>query len=117
MIEFLQRIVDMDTATENQDGVEALAQLMAQTMTEMGLSVERREGTRPTQEWVSRAFMGDRHGSAIAPSVPTALALFTSSHAPVACRLSCYTHARTRPSRESSSAPIVIAAWISPTCV
>jgi glutamate carboxypeptidase len=69
MIDFLRRIVDMDTATENQDGVEALAQLMAETMTQMGLSVERREGTRDTQEWVSRAFMGDRSGSAIAPSV------------------------------------------------
>ena len=32
LIDFLRRIVDMDTATENREGVEALASLMADTM-------------------------------------------------------------------------------------
>ncbi|HVO89023.1 MAG TPA: M20/M25/M40 family metallo-hydrolase [Casimicrobiaceae bacterium] len=69
MVDFLHRIVDMDTATENRDGVEALAQLMAQTMNGIGFAVERREGVAPAEEWLGEAFLGDAAARGIAPSV------------------------------------------------
>jgi len=69
MIEFLRRIVNMDTATENMDGVEALARLMADTMKQIGFSVERRDAIRPPLEWVNKGFLGDRGCPGIAPSV------------------------------------------------
>ena len=47
LIAFLRRIVDMDTATEHRDGVEALAQVMSQTMADIGFDVERREVKPP----------------------------------------------------------------------
>ena len=69
MVDLLRRIVNMDTATENLEGVEALARLMADTMKGIGFSVERREAVRPSLEWVNQAFLGDRGAPGIAPSV------------------------------------------------
>lgn len=69
MVEFLRQIVNMDTATENMDGVEALAALMADTMKQLGFSVERRPAVRPPLEWVNKGFLGDRGCPGIADSV------------------------------------------------
>ena len=69
LIAFLQRIVDMDTATEHRDGVEALAQVMSHTMTDMGFVVERREVKPPKEQWVYDAFIGHRGAAGIAPAV------------------------------------------------
>ena len=40
LVDFLRRIVDMDTATENREGVEALASVMADAMRKIGFTVE-----------------------------------------------------------------------------
>jgi glutamate carboxypeptidase len=42
---------------------------MAESMQQMGFSVERRDAVQPPHEWVNRAFLGDRGAPGIAPSV------------------------------------------------
>lgn len=69
LVNFLRRIVDMDTATENREGVEALASLMAEAMRKVGFAVERREVAAPAEAWLYRAFLGDRAAAGIAPAV------------------------------------------------
>ena len=68
-IAFLERIVNIDTATENRDGVEALAVIMADTMREMCFEVRRRELPPPPEQWIYDAFMADRGDAGIAPMV------------------------------------------------
>ena len=79
MIDFLRRIVDMDTATANQDGVEALALLMADTMEKCGFDVERRPAT------TSAARLGDPrlHGRAVRPAALRPACCAGSRAAPV----------------------------------
>ncbi|HET9025252.1 MAG TPA: M20/M25/M40 family metallo-hydrolase [Burkholderiaceae bacterium] len=69
MVELLRQVVNMDSASENLEGVEALARLMADTMARMGFAVERRDAVRPAQEWINRAFLGERGAKGVAPSV------------------------------------------------
>ncbi len=73
-IAFLQKIVDMDTATENRAGVEALASIMADTMRGIGFHVQRREVAPPPEQWIYDAFMADRGDAGIAPMVECRLA-------------------------------------------
>ena len=68
-IAFLRQIVDMDTATENRDGVEALAQLMVDTMRGLGFAVERRAIEPPAERWVYDAFLGHRGAAGMADGV------------------------------------------------
>ena len=69
LIDFLRRIVNMDTATANRPGVEALAALMAAELAGLGFAVERPAGVRPEQAWLDDAFMGAEAGKGIAPGV------------------------------------------------
>lgn len=47
----------MDTATENREGVERLADLMAASLTALGFSVERTAPVAPPHGWVDAAFL------------------------------------------------------------
>lgn len=69
LIAFLQQIVDMDTATEYRAGVDAIAQLMTDTMRGLGFEVTRRETAPPPEQWIYDAFMADRGDGGIAPMV------------------------------------------------
>ncbi|MBK9607460.1 MAG: M20/M25/M40 family metallo-hydrolase [Betaproteobacteria bacterium] len=74
LIDFLRRIVNMDTSTANRPGVEALAALMATELAGLGFAVERPAGVRPEQDWLDAAFMGAEAGKGIAPGVVGRLA-------------------------------------------
>ena len=69
LIAFLQRLVDIDSATELRDGVETLARLMEDTMRGIGFDVTRREVAPPPEQWIYDAFMADRGDAGIAPAV------------------------------------------------
>ena len=69
LIAFLQRLVDIDSATELRDGVEAVARLMEDTMRGIGFDVTRREVAPPPEQWIYDAFMADRGDAGIAPAV------------------------------------------------
>jgi glutamate carboxypeptidase len=69
MVAFLGRIVDMDTATLERAGVEALARLMAERLQALGFTVERRDPAEPPHAWITAAFLEGRGAAAIAPAV------------------------------------------------
>ncbi len=69
LLELLERIVNMDTATEHREGVERLADLMAASLTALGFSVERTAPVAPPERWVDAAFLWGRGAAAIAPGV------------------------------------------------
>ena len=69
LIAFLQRLVDIDSATELRDGVETVARLMEDTMRGIGFDVTRREVAPPPEQWIYDAFMADRGDAGIAPAV------------------------------------------------
>jgi acetylornithine deacetylase/succinyl-diaminopimelate desuccinylase-like protein len=69
LIAFLQRLVDIDSATELRDGVETVARLMEDTMRGIGFDVTRREVAPPPAQWIYDAFMADRGDAGIAPAV------------------------------------------------
>lgn len=69
LITFLQRLVDIDSATELRAGVETVARLMEDTMRGMGFDVQRREVSPPPEQWIYDAFMADRGDAGIAPAV------------------------------------------------
>ena len=61
----MQRLVDIDSATELRDGVEAVARLMEDTMRGIGFDVTRREVAPPPEQWIYDAFMADRRDAGI----------------------------------------------------
>ena len=69
LIAFLQRLVDIDSATELREGVETVARLMETTMRDMGFAVRRVETPPPPEPWIYDAFMADRGQAGIAPAV------------------------------------------------
>jgi glutamate carboxypeptidase len=73
MVQWLRRVVDMDTSTLQREGVEALAGLMASELARLGFAVERRPATPPPEPWIADAFLGGRGAGALAPSVLTRL--------------------------------------------
>ena len=69
MVEWLGRVVDMDTSTLERGGVEALARLMAAELARLGFAVERRAVAPPPEPWVADAFLAGRGADTLAPSV------------------------------------------------
>ncbi|MBI2525134.1 MAG: M20/M25/M40 family metallo-hydrolase [Candidatus Rokubacteria bacterium] len=69
LVALLGRIVDMDTATENREGVERLAALTADSLAALGFAVERVAPVPPPEPWVNDAFLWGRGAAAIAPGV------------------------------------------------
>jgi len=69
MVEWLGRLVDMDTSTLERGGVEALARLMAAELARLGFAVERRAVAPPPEPWVADAFLAGRGADTLAPSV------------------------------------------------
>lgn len=69
MVEWLGRIVNMDSSTLHREGVEALAELMAGELGRLGFAVESRAPTPPPEAWVDEAVLGGRGAGAIASSV------------------------------------------------
>jgi glutamate carboxypeptidase len=68
-LELLERIVNMDTATQHREGVARLADLMAASFAALGFAVERPEPVPPPERWVEGAFLWGRGAAAIAPGV------------------------------------------------
>jgi glutamate carboxypeptidase len=69
LVAFLQKLVDIDSATELREGVETVAQLMVGTMKDIGFAVTRKETAPPPEQWIYDAFMADRGSAGIAPAV------------------------------------------------
>jgi glutamate carboxypeptidase len=69
MIDFLRKIVSIDTSTFNREGVTSLAEIMARELTRIGFSVERPSPESPADPWIKRMFLGPHSVKDIVPSV------------------------------------------------
>jgi glutamate carboxypeptidase len=69
MVDFLGKIVNMDTFTFNREGVEALARLMASELAAIGFKVEFHDPESPREDWVNQAYLEGRGSSGVAQNV------------------------------------------------